>query len=322
MSNVGYRTFLPWNVAGVLGCVGGTVLVGYAAGRSYATVSDIFGRATGALLWLILVIVGLVLIGRYLGRNPDPVAALGTRLAGWTPLRFVGQAYRAGFDWLTARVGVGGAVAVNVLGGVLVLFAVGYALTWTIDSLVSGSGLPLVDPPVLRWMAGQRDPVATRAAEATLSALRGTYLILLVGIVAVLLTWRSQVWRADLVGVLGSGGAFVPLVLIALATDWERGPAVGPPVAHFANQSAMVATSVGILAWLVSRQLGWGGGVAAWTTAITIAVVVDAARIYLGWSLPSETVASTLLGGLWVLVFVIAWRTRDGIRAAQESVEV
>jgi membrane-associated phospholipid phosphatase len=33
--------------------------------------------------------------------------------------------------------------------------------------------------------------------------------------------------------------------------------------------------------------------------------------VYLGWSWPSQSVASVLLGWLWVLVFVIAWRTRD-----------
>src|SRR5207244_5712885 len=123
---IGYRTFLPWNALGVLGCAAGTVLVGYAAGRSYATAADLFGRATGALLSLVLLIVALVLIGRYLGRHPDPVAALGNRLAGWPPLRLVGEAYRSGFRWLSERIGVGGAVAVNVLGGMVALLGVGY----------------------------------------------------------------------------------------------------------------------------------------------------------------------------------------------------
>ena len=316
ISQLGYQTFLPWDVAGVFGCVGGTVLAGYAAGRSYVTVAEVFGRATGALFWLVLVIVGLVVVGQYLGRHPDPVAALGNRLAGWPPLRFVGWAYRTGFHWLVERIGVGGAVAVNVLGGVVALFAVGYALTWAVDSLVSDSGLPLVDAPILRWAGAQRAPSAVQAAEVTLSILRGTYLVILVGLVAAVLNWRSPVWRADLLGVLGTGGAFVPLVLIALAADWERGPGTTPPIAPFGNQNAVVAASVGILAWLLSRRFGWGAAVAAWTAAVTTIVVVGAARIYLGWSLPSEAVASTLLGGLWVLIFVVAWHTRDRVRAA------
>ncbi|MBX6724053.1 MAG: DedA family protein, partial [Dactylosporangium sp.] len=44
--------------------------------------------------------------------------------------------------------------------------------------------------------------------------------------------------------------------------------------------------------------------------------LVSAARLYLGWNWPSEVVASVLLGGAWVTVFVVAWRTRDRLRAA------
>ena len=316
MSAMPYRTFLPWNAAGVLGCVGGTVLVGYAAGRSYATVAGIFGQATGALLALVLVILALVVIGRYLGRNPDPVAALGNRLAGWRPLRLVGRAYRAGFGWLSDRIGVGGAVAVNVLGGVVALLGIGYALTWAVDRLIRNSGLPLVDPPIVAWVSARREPRVTHAAVDVLSALRGSYLIILVGFVALLLNWRVRIWRADLLGVLGTGGAFVPLALIAVATDWERSPgAAATPAGVFGNQAVVVTASAGMLAWLLSRRFGWRWAVAAWTAALGLVVVVGTARVYVGWSWPSEAIASTLLGGLWVLVFMIAWHTRDRVRA-------
>jgi membrane protein DedA with SNARE-associated domain len=330
MSDLGYRAFLPWDVLGVLGCTGGTVIVGYAAGRSYATAADIFGRATGALLALVLLIVALVLIGRYLGRHPDPVAALVNRLAGWPPLRLVGKAYRAGFRWLSERIGVGGAVAVNVLGGVLALLAIGYGLTWAVDRLVRHSGLPLVDPLIVRWVEAHREPATTSAAVDVLSVLRGPYLIVAVGLAAVALAWgRFRDWRADLVGLIGTGGAIVPLALIAFATDWERhaswagtwaGPAglrlsLARPAGLFGNQAVVVTASVGMLAWLLSRRFGWGWAVAAWTAAFGIAVVVAAARVYVGWSWPSEAIASTLLGGLWVLVFVVAWHTRDRLRA-------
>ncbi len=336
MSAIGYRTFLPWDVLGVLGITGGTVLVGYAAGRSYATAADIFGRATSAVLALVLLIVALVLIGRYLGWHPDPVAALGNRLAGWPPLRLVGRAYRAGFRWLSERVGVGGAVAVNVLGGVLALLAIGYGLTWAVDRLVQHSGLPLVDPLIVRWVEAHREPGTTSAALDILSVLRGSYLIVVVGLAAVALSWgRFRDLRADLVGLIGTGGAIVALALIALASDWERhatdwdrhapwagswavpvglGLSVARPAGLFGNQTVVVTASVGMLAWLLSRRFGWHWAVAAWTAAFGVAVVVAAARVYVGWSWPSEAIASTLLGGLWVLVFVVAWHTRDRLR--------
>jgi len=320
MSEIGYGRFLPWDILGVLGCVGGTVLLGYAAGRSYATAAGIFGQATRALLALVALVVALVLIGRYLGRNPDPVAAVGNRLAGWRPLRFAGTAYRSGFHWLNERIGPGGAVAVNVLGGMVVLLGIGYALTWTVDRLVRHSGLPLVDPLILEWMGARRDPRVAAAATDLLSVLRGPYLVILVALAAAVLGWRYRGRRTDLVGLLGTGGAFVPLGLIALATDWERSAWVATPVGRFGNQTVVVVASLGTLAWLLSRRFGWGWSVASWTVAFGIVVVVAAARVYLGWSWPSEAVASILLGALWVLVFVVAWHTRSQIRNSSQPV--
>lgn len=319
MSGMRYRVFLPWNLIGVASIAGGTLIVGYLAGRSYATATELFGQATSALLALVVVIVAIVLIGRYLGRHPDPMADLGKRLATWPPLRFVDRAYRAGFGWLTERIGVGGAVAVNVLGGAIALLGVGYALTWAVDRLVRHSGLLLADPLITHWVSARRTGAAVHVATETLLTLRGTFLVALVGVLAVALNWRSRVWRMDLVGVLGSFGAFVPLVIISIAADWERSPHTTPRPGFFPNQTAIVAASLGMLAWLLSRRFGWRIAVPAWTAAVGLVFVVGAARVYVGWSWPSEVVASTLLGGLWLLVFVVAWHTRDRVRAGSAS---
>lgn len=317
ISGLPYREFLPWDAAGAAGLAAGTVLVGYAAGRSYETVTDVFGQASSAVLALVLLIVAIVLVGRYLGRYPDPVAAAGQRLAALPPLRFIERAYRAGFAWLTDRVGVGGAVAVNVLGGALVLMGFGYALTWTVDGLVRHSGLLLADPLLTHWASAHRSPLAVRATTGTLLTLRGSVLVALVAIVAIVLNWRSRVWRADLTGVLGTVGAFVPLVIITLVTDWERPASAAPKPGFLPNQTAVVAASLGMLAWLLSRRFGWRLAVPAWTAAVGLAIVVGAGRVYVGWSWPSEVVASTLLGALWVLVFMVAWHTRDRVRAGE-----
>jgi membrane-associated phospholipid phosphatase len=104
-------------------------------------------------------------------------------------------------------------------------------------------------------------------------------------------------------------------MILALATDWARPPSAG----LFPNQVTLVTASLGLLAWLVSRRLPWGGAVAVWTVAVSVMVVVSAARLYVGWNWPSEIVASMLLGGLWVVVFVVAWRTRDRVRPDVEN---
>ena len=127
-----------------------------------------------------------------------------------------------------------------------------------------------------------------------------------------------------MLGVVGTVGAFIPLLILAVATDFARPgrPDVPGGQAPFANQVTLATASVGLVAWLLTRQqLPWGGRVAAWTAAVCVVVLVGAARLYLGWNWPSEVVASVLLGAAWVIVFAVAWRTRDRIRAADPEAE-
>jgi undecaprenyl-diphosphatase len=125
-------------------------------------------------------------------------------------------------------------------------------------------------------------------------------------------------------GVVGTIGAFIPLVILAVAADFARPARADLPGDQglFANQVTLVTASVGLVAWLLTRQpLRWGWRVAAWTVAVGVVLLVGAARLYLGWNWPSEIVASVLLGAAWVVVFAVAWRTRDRIRAADPEAE-
>lgn len=323
ISGLPYRTLFAWDLLGVLTQVGGALALGYVAGTSYERLAHVFGRATGAVLLLLLLIAAMVAFGRYLGRHPDPVTALGDRLFAWGPLRLLDRAYDAAFRWLTTHVGVGGAVAVNVLLGVGLVLGVGAGLTWAIDALVATSGLPLVDSTIATWVDTLRTPELTDPTVTLLSALRGSFLVIATGIVGLLLNpWPAR-WRADLLGVLGTVGAFLPLVILAIAADWVRPGAGGEAGAGalFPNQVTLVTASVGMIAWLVARRgIRFQARVAAWITAVTIVMLVSAGRVYVGWNWPSEILASTLLGALWVVVFAVAWRTRDRVRA-QESTE-
>jgi membrane protein DedA with SNARE-associated domain/membrane-associated phospholipid phosphatase len=315
MSGVPLRTFLPWNLAGVAGCVTATILVGYAAGGSYHQIADIFGRATGTLFLLGLVVAGLVLVGRYLGRHRGPVTAFGARLVSTRPLRGLRGGYAAGMARLTGRYGVRGAVAVNLVLGILALLGLGAALAWLSGRLVHQSGLPLIDPVVDDLLAGSRSPAAVRAALLTLSLLRGPYLVVAVGVVGVVLSWRrAGDRRRTLMGAIASAGMFVPLVILALAADWlgpERGSGIFP------GQVTLVTASLGLLAWLLGRRLPWAGAVAVWTGAVAGVVLVAGARLYLRWSWPSEVLGAVLLGALWTLVFAVAWHTREQVRQGE-----
>jgi undecaprenyl-diphosphatase len=121
------------------------------------------------------------------------------------------------------------------------------------------------------------------------------------------LAWRRRICRADLLGLLGTVGAFVPPVVVAVVADLT-GPAGG---LLFPTQNAVVAAGFCTLAWLVARGTRWPVAVAVWTGAAVGIAGVGLARLYLGLSSASGTVGSVLLGVLWTVVFVVAWATRD-----------
>jgi undecaprenyl-diphosphatase len=319
-----YPRFLRWDLLGVSTQVVASIALGYVVGSSYRAAAEYLGRATGAFLLFLLVLFGLVVFGRYLGNHPDPVTSFGDRLGQWGPLRVLDRAYDATFRWLTARFGVGGALATSIVLGVVVLLGAGVLLTIVIDALIAQSGIPLVDPLIAEWFADQRSPGTVEAATTMLSVLRGSFLLVAAGIIGLVLNRRPARWRADVLGVVGTVGAFIPLLILAVATEFARPDRLDVPGGQglFANQVTLATAAVGLVAWLLTRQqLPWGARVTAWTTAVGLVVVIGAARLYLGWNWPSEVVASILLGGAWVIVFAVAWRTRDRIRAADPEAE-
>lgn len=316
-----YRRFAPWNLVGVIGWVGGSVCAGYLAGESYETVSDHLGDATGAVLVLLLAVVVLVLVGRWLGRNPDPVRALLARAAALPPLGWLGRRYGALFLAVSRRIGSSWTLLLNLVAGVALLFVLGLGLAWLLGAVVRGSGLAVVDAVVAGWLAERRTDGMVALATTATSVLRGPFLILAVAVVAAVLGWRGGAWRADLVSVVGSVGAFVPLVLLVAVAELTRSDAAVParaaaPAMLFPSQIAVVTASLCTLSWLLSRRAPWPLAVASWTVAGVGVLLVGAARLYLGWSSASEAVSSVLLGALWIAVFMVAWSTRRRAGAA------
>ncbi|MEJ3744696.1 DedA family protein [Actinomycetes bacterium KLBMP 9797] len=299
-----YRKFAPWNAAGVVTWVGASVLVGYLAGESYETVSGYLGKATGAVLALLAAIVAIVLVGRWLGRNPDPARALAARATALPPLRWLTQRYGLLFFLLSMQIGPGWALALNLTAGTLLLFVIALSMAWLVELVVRHSGLSVVDDAIASWLADQRTAGTAHAADIVIKSLNPQVLVLAVAVAAVVLGWRRRAWRGDLVSVVASAGAFVPLVVLAVV---ER----ALPERFLLTQLAVVTASLCTLAWMVSRRTRWPAAVTAWTVAAIAVLTVTAARVYVGWNTPTQAVTSVLLGALWMAIFMVAWRTRD-----------
>jgi membrane protein DedA with SNARE-associated domain len=309
-----YRRFLPWNVVGVVTAVGSSVVVGYLAGASFARAAEALGRATGAVAILLALIVAIILVGNWLGRHPAPVRALGTRSAALPPLRWLARRHGELFRTVAARVGAGWTLVFDLAAGLVLLFGIGLGLSWLVRLTVAQSGLSRVDAAIAGWIAEQRTEAAAGAAEVATRVLGGTVLVVVVAIVALGLGAVRRVWRRDLVGIAGTAGAFVPLLVLAVAADVAGGdPTARPasPMGMFSTQSAVATAALCTLAWLLTRQARWPLAVAAWTGAAVGVVLVISARLYLGWNTASETATAVLLGAMWPALFMIAWAARD-----------
>ncbi|MCF0094524.1 DedA family protein [Micromonospora sp. MH99] len=313
-AGMSYRRFAPWNLAGIVTWVGGSVLLGHLAGESYDTVSRLLGRATGAALALLAGLLGVVLAGRWLGRNPDPVRALLSRAAALPPVRWLSARYGVLFFLVAMRIGPAWTLLLNLAAGLLLLFAAGLAIAGLLAVVVRNSGLAALDGAIGAWFTARRTPDAADATLVVVSLVRGWVLIVLVAVVAAVLAWRNRPWRTDLLSVVGTVGAFVPLVVLAVVAELTSTPGGGPgghEAVPFSTQNAVVAASLCTLAWLVSRSARWPVAVAAWTAAAAGVLGVAAARLYLGLETASGTAAAVLLGVLWTVVFLVAWATRD-----------
>lgn len=301
------RRFLPWNTGGVVTWVGGSVLVGYLAGESYETVSTYLGRASGAVLVLAGCVLVIVLTGRWLGRNPDPARALFDRALTLPPLSWATRRYEVLLFLVGARLGPTWTLLINLTVGLVLLFGAALVIAWLLGLVVRHSGLAGVDAAIAQWFAARRTPGAVEVTTAVVSAVRGPVLIVVVALVAAVLAGRRRVVRADLLGLLGTVGAFVPPVVLAVVATLTR-PAGG---LLFPTQNAVVSAGFCTLAWLLARGTRWPVAVAVWTGAAVGIAGIGVARLYLGWSAASGTVGAVLLGVLWTVVFVVAWSTRD-----------
>jgi undecaprenyl-diphosphatase len=332
-----YREFAPWNAVGVVTWVCTSVLIGYLAGTSYEEVSERLGRATGAVLAFVGCVLLIVLVGRWLGRNPDPTRALLARTGLLPALRWLRRRHGALYARLSLHIGAGWALVINMVIGLALLFVGSLGLIWLVSALVDYSGLSELDVAIARSLRDHAASDVDSAATAIVTTARGSVLTGVVALVALFLGWRYHAWqnrawrdeagRADLVTMLGTVGAFLPLVLLAIAArvlpqadaDDPAGRSVLPTpgsvepfeTARLFGAGPVVTASLCTLAWLVARYVHWPWAVTAWTGAAAGTVLIVGARVYLGWSYASEAVTSVLIGVLWTAVFMVAWTTRD-----------
>jgi undecaprenyl-diphosphatase len=304
---VGYATFTAFNAVGVLLWAPTVVLAGYLAGASYERVAQELGRSGAAVGVLLACVAVLVLVGRWLGQHPHPVRAVGRALSGSSPGRWLGRHHvrlvgrlHGGFGRVQVwAITVAGALALMVVAGLLLAAATRYA--------VRLSGVADLDAALAGWLAQRREDRAVAALSLVLAVLRPALVVAAVAVVALALALpalrRSSLTESD---VLNSVGLVVPLAVLTLVTGLP-----GPQLPL--TEDTVVTAGLFLLAWVATRYRPWPVRVTAWTVAAVLVTFAAWARLHTGQAPLSAVLTSVLLGLLWNVVLVVAWRTCAGV---------
>ncbi|MFC7529845.1 DedA family protein [Actinoplanes sp. GCM10030250] len=322
---VPHRTFAAWHTPAAILWSLWMVGASYAAGASYDVLAARAGRATGALAALTLLILGLILAGRWFGQNPDSVRAIARLLprgSRWWPH--------------PAHPVIAAGLSLGLLTSLAVL------LVAVIPPVVRFSGLAATDDAVAEWTRSQWTSDGYLFALETATTFVPEALIALAVVVS-LLRWfwprplsrsLSGSRRNGWAGLLEAIGPVLPAVILAAVLSQAVPPGwraaetlVFPAPAEFdgsvpldaaamalatmsAGQTAQVAAAAGLLAWLVARGLPWSWQVTVWTAAALGTAICAGSWVYLGWSRLSETVAALILGAAWAAVNAAVWSGR------------
>lgn len=311
MNHQPYRTFAAGSLPAIALWAPGFTLAGYAAGASYAQVSAKFGRATGAVVLVVALILTCVVVGRWVARHPLPVhaaARAATRLPG---IRTLARSRAHWFTMLAQRLPDRGALAVNLALTVLLAFGLAVVAILTTGHVGTRSGMNIIDRPVARWMLEHRDYHLYGPALELTSILRTSFTVIIAGILAALAAARRG--RRRLGGtatILAVGGAFLPLLILTLALEWI-GPVLAPPDPAFAQdlfpkQIAVVTCALGLLAYYIAHRSSWRIAATAWTAAALLCALLALVKIYIGITTTTRTLADLLLGIAWTVLIITA----------------
>lgn len=307
MSDMPYRTFLVWNVAGALVWAPAVVVAGYLAGNSLVRVERWLGRASLIVGLVVAVAVGLAIAARQIVRRREVVASWGRALLGLALVRRARQRFGDQLQFLARRFDPAAAFGLATTVALVGIGAVGWALAELVEAVAGVEGIARMDRPVEAFFANHRTPWLT-------TLMRGaSWLGAVPGAVAALLgVWfaaRPARRSAVLTLTVGIVGAIALSQAVKALTHRTRPPVTAAAAAFdgYAFPSGHVTLAVAmwtITAYLLARHRPWRPTVWLGSAAVAVCLSVGLSRAYLGAHWLTDVLGGVLLGAAWAIAVI------------------
>ncbi|MGD0924433.1 MAG: bifunctional DedA family/phosphatase PAP2 family protein [Streptosporangiaceae bacterium] len=324
MARMRYRVFLPFNVAG--GAIWGTIMVmlGYLAGASWKQVAH---YATQVGIALFVVVVLALLLGHLLrsARDPDSwagrqISRVGrSRLARWLERRFPAQ-----LRWLPARFQSGVPTGFALTVAVLTLAACAWSFGSLTNSVLSHINSARLDPRVLAFVIGHRQPWLTGLAK-TLTWLGSGFVLwpVVIGSGLALWWWRRE-WLPAVLPALSLAGAWAWSMLAKTLVSRPRPPAVDwlgtfHGWSYPSGHAAQALGAWGMLGLMVMAGRSFGARALLMTGAFLLALVAGLTRLYLAANWMTDVLSGWALAGLWGCLLLILYLITERAAATGSS---
>lgn len=324
MARMRYRVFLPFNVAG--GAIWGTIMVmlGYLAGASWKQVAH---YATQVGIALFVVVVLALLLGHLLrsARDPDSwagrqISRVGrSRLARWLERRFPAQ-----LRWLAARFQSGVPTGFALTVAVLTLGACAWSFGSLTNSVLSHINSARLDPRVLAFVIGHRQPWLTGLAK-TLTWLGSGFVLwpVVIGSGLALWWWRRE-WLPAVLPALSLAGAWAWSMLAKTLVSRPRPPAVDwlgtfHGWSYPSGHAAQALGAWGMLGLMVMAGRSFGARALLMTGAFLLALVAGLTRLYLAANWMTDVLSGWALAGLWGCLLLILYLITERAAATGSS---
>jgi membrane protein DedA with SNARE-associated domain/membrane-associated phospholipid phosphatase len=321
-SGMPYRRFFPYNAAGAVLWSVSFVLLGYVLGWSWQLVEQWLGAASAILGAVLVLVIGLIWLGRWLVRHEADVKHWWAGFLAHPRVVALRQRLAPQLAFVQARLAPGGYLGLHLTVGVLILVTAAWLFGAVVEDVLRADPLVMADQRVALWLHRHATPTLTAVMRGISTLASSLVISLLTVLSALALALRRRwYWLLDLLLVV-PGGA----LLNALLKDiFDRArPSFESPFVHlttygFPSGHTVSATLFyGLLAVFALHHVpSWRWRVATVLATVLLIVLVGFSRLYLGAHYLSDVLAAIAEGVAWLALCHTAVET---LRRGRERV--